>query len=96
MSNVVVRCVDFPCNGKSVYNCIVGPHIRGATSPDSTNHGAYMTVIFTLEKTCVSGPLQFKSVMFNDQLCVLHVKANECKNYINIYPIDFTITPQAF
>ena len=49
-----------------------GLRIQGSASSDSANLGSCSTVIFTIEKNpCVSGPVQFKPVLFKGQLYFL-------------------------
>ena len=48
---------------------------NSSMSMDSTNHGSYIIVVFTIRKNikikinpCVSGPAQFKPTLFKGQL----------------------------
>lgn len=57
-------------------------HIRGSTSTDLINQREWYTVVFNTEKNLyISGLVQFKSMLFKDQLYIL--------SYFYIYKFYF-------
>ena len=63
-------------------------HIHSSTSMDSANHRLCGTIVLIEKNPCVSGPIQFKPILFMGQMYIISLSLTPLIWGYLLYPIE--------